>query len=510
MNESAVIKTIEYLDTLSELISKEPVYAPFRKVLNRFYSESPWLEQMRSLAENSTKYSKYQIKAKLEFAQDYSYEKEKNFKFKSVNYLINFVSNDTVVPMYNRMSGRVRLTKDKNKILAGYLDVSQRTNTVDDRTLENLVKKVIAGVGVRQLWDLGKEEKVYLDLEINVNSNSGKTTAIAKFNNGRMQKLFYVEKKDYSNFEWLNAKENYSVRNKVGAPGFASKLRSIKDAHLFIGSRMFIYSYIDDFKDLFFQLDELVLLSAVANFYSENKGKWTIPKMLPTTSMSTKIVQGINPLFLKKNQGITIPNDAVFSKHTNGFLITGANTGGKTGYTNMVAMNQMLAQAGWPVFAESAILSVKDKILCHYVESEDIGVNLSRYQSELHRLRDIVGQMTSYSLVIFDEPFSGTSFESGTFQAYEVLKVMAKVKCSFIMNTHFHQLISKVGSNGTSSIKQIHFLLPDSNQPKTTDYKVQPGGINISHGEALALTEKVDFRSMMKDLKKRKVVNSIR
>ncbi len=512
-NDVIVLDTVNYLNGLSKLIAKKPIYAPFRKIISE-YTQLSWFKQMEQLVANSKKYSKYSIKTTLSISLDRDYYKDqKSYKISSEQFVLNFVSGSTSVPMFNRMGGSINIRKTKRKFTIDDINVEQEASTLHYRDWQRLILKALNN-DAKLLVPLKKEQKIIMNFELIINADTGSTHALVKVNNGRTKKLSYVFVKDSKvhgggDFNWVNGIKN-TGHNPIKNTDSLDRLNSKKNEHLFVGSRKFIYSYRNEFRNLFSCLDELVLMAAIVNFYHAHKGKWVMPKMKPMESMLTDIKEGLNPLFFQKGAGVSIPNDFLLDETTTGFLITGANTGGKTGYTNMYAINQMLAQAGLPVFASSATMAIKDGIFCHYVESDDIGVNLSRYQSELHRLHQIIEEMTKYSVVLFDEPFSGTGVESGTHQAYEVLKTFTKVKCACIMNTHLHPLVGIVGNNGTSSISQIHFLLPNPENPLPTDYKVQPGGITASYGELIAQVEKVDHKSMMKTLKKRKVVKSIR
>jgi hypothetical protein len=519
-NDDMAITTVEYLKKLSELFGDTPEYARMRKMLKDIHQKNPWIKQVESLSESGSGPSGFTLKTELYFYCSGIYEEglQRYYKFDSNSFSINFDADGSPGCVYNRMKGKLRTDLKEKKATpeVSSVDVDQETNSISETAWEKLIYKITQSYGWKELQQLLPEaDHVKANITVKV-SATGKISAVATFGKYSPRKLSYVclypdpKKKEHYNTKdaWVFERERYSPvpanKGKISSDSFDS-LRTIKKSHVFSSSRRFVFSYLDKFQAIFKKMDELVMLAAIADYYAENKGRWLFPKMLPASSVTTKIIAGINPLLLPKTDGNVVPNDAIFSKKKNSFLITGANTGGKTAYTNMIALNQMLAQAGLPVFAKSAVLSIKDQILCHYVESEDIGVNLSRYQSELHRLGNIIQHVTPHSLVLFDEPFSGTSVESGTHQAYEVLRIMSRVGATFVMNTHFHGLIDKVGNNGTSSVTNLHFMLPDPEKPNSTDYKALPGGIKISYGEAIAAIEKVDYRSMVNTLRKRKV-----
>lgn len=518
-NDTMAIGTVDYLKELTELFGDVPEYTGMRKMLSSIRKNNPWIQQMETLAESGSGASSFTLKADIFFWCNSQYDggNQRYYKFDTNSFVVNFTSNGSPASVYNRIKGTFRTDKlkSKRKPEVSYPDANQEIISVTTRVWEKLIKKVIDAYGWKDLSTLEVNELDRINSNITIKvSATGKISAVVTFGNSRPQKLSFVclypkKDNDYSTEDqWVFEGEKYrpvpARKEKISADSF-NYLCTMKRAYVFTSSRRFVFSYLGDIKEIFSKIDELIMLAAIANYYNENEGRWVFPIMTPSSSVVTKISDGINPLLLLKTKGNVVTNDAVFSKKKNSFLITGANTGGKTAYTNMIALTQMMAQAGLPVFAKSAILSIKDKILCHYVESEDIGVNLSRYQSELHRLGKVIEDVTPHSLVLFDEPFSGTGVESGTEQAHQVLRVMSRVGCAFVMNTHFHNLIDMVGNNGTSSVTNLHFMLPNPESPQPTDYKALPGGIKISYGEAIAAIEKVDYRSMISTLKKRRV-----
>ncbi len=247
-------------------------------------------------------------------------------------------------------------------------------------------------------------------------------------------------------------------------------------------------------------LDHLIFLAHLAYWYNNlPKGiKTCYPVILPKEDKICEIKGGVNPVLFDRKK--VVPNDISFSALQTGYVITGANTGGKTAMGNMVAYNQLFAQLGLPVFARRAKISLVDDILLHYTENTDINANQSRYASELKRLdEEVIHKVTEYSLVIFDEPFSGTSEVSAKSQAVNVLRVMSELRCRMVMTTHLHKLIPFVDK--LPSFVNTHFVLPTK---KKGDFIMKPGGLSKSSGELLAKEYKVTYGQMKKTINKNK------
>lgn len=314
LNDAVAIDSISYLDELSRLIAKNPAYARLRSILSGICKDAPWLEQMRSLAENSLQYSKYGIKARFKIFTDYDGSEEKQLKFESSSYKLDFFTNKVSVPMYSRMSIRTDIRKMKRKVQLDYIRVDQKNNLVSDDLWRGLIMKALSSETLQKMWTL-KKETFGVSVQIKVDAISGSTEAVVKFDGQKSAEFIYLLAKnpkydwETESYRWLAVGEEYFPGEEKRLPDFLDSVENFKNAHLFAGSRSFIYSYMKEFKNLFSSLDELLMLGAIANFYQKNSGKWVMPKMLPMESMITDIVGGMNPLFFTKGKGVSIPNN---------------------------------------------------------------------------------------------------------------------------------------------------------------------------------------------------------
>lgn len=244
-------------------------------------------------------------------------------------------------------------------------------------------------------------------------------------------------------------------------------------------------------------LEELHLLATVANYLSLTSNSFIFPKIIPKEEMRIKSNISRNPLFIEMSKSVS--NDVMLNGKVSSIVIYGANTGGKTSYANMIVMNQVFAQTGLPIFARSSEISIKDNILLHYKEGNEIAPNQSIYQAELSRLKELLEKVTKYSLVVFDEAFTGTEMRAGSKKLKDVITVLSELGCHFIVTTHFHNLISFVDT--LPNVENSHFKLPDLNGGKILNYKLQPGGTRKSFGSMVASRQGLDIKSMRKLIK---------
>src|SRR5207245_6024972 len=82
---------------------------------------------------------------------------------------------------------------------------------------------------------------------------------------------------------------------------------------------------------------------------------------------------------------------------------------GKTTYTQMVGLCQILAQTGVWVPAASARLSPVDNIYTHYPVEEQLTKGTGRFGDEAQRLYQIFARGTRHSLILLNESLASTN-----------------------------------------------------------------------------------------------------
>ncbi len=267
-------------------------------------------------------------------------------------------------------------------------------------------------------------------------------------------------------------------------------------------SNGFINKMTNTVSEFFRQSDsfkELIFLASIAHYYHKSGKVFVFPKILPKEEMKLKSIASINPLFIDAKK--SVPNNVMLNRKILANVIYGANTGGKTGYVNMFILNQILTQTGLPIFAKNAEISMKDNILLHYPEGAEISPNESRFDAELSRLETLLKQSTKYSLIVFDEAFTGTEAEVGSSQLQDVIFVLKTLGCHFMVTTHFHGLIDFIDK--MESLENKHFKLPNPNGVKKFNYKIQPNGSTQSFGLDVIRRKKLDLESMLKLVEKK-------
>ena len=155
-----------------------------------------------------------------------------------------------------------------------------------------------------------------------------------------------------------------------------------------------------------------------------------------------EIRQGRHPVIEKQ-----LPvgeNDVMLDSSTQQIIIiTGPNMAGKSALLRQTALITLMAQIGSFVPAESAHIGLVDKIFTRVGASDNISVGESTFMVEMNEAADILNNLSSRSLVLFDELGRGTSTYDGISIAWAIVEYIhehPRAKARTLFATHYHEL----------------------------------------------------------------------
>ena len=139
-----------------------------------------------------------------------------------------------------------------------------------------------------------------------------------------------------------------------------------------------------------------------------------------------------------------IANDVMLDSSTQQIIIiTGPNMAGKSALLRQTALITLMAQIGSFVPAESAHIGLVDKIFTRVGASDNISVGESTFMVEMNEAADILNNLSSRSLVLFDELGRGTSTYDGISIAWAIVEYIhehPRAKARTLFATHYHEL----------------------------------------------------------------------
>ncbi len=183
-----------------------------------------------------------------------------------------------------------------------------------------------------------------------------------------------------------------------------------------------------------------------------------------------------------------VPNDIYIDTKANRMsIITGPNMSGKSTYMRQTALIVLMAQIGCFVPADSAKISVVDKIFTRVGASDDLTAGQSTFMVEMSEVADILKNATPNSLVILDEVGRGTS----TFDGVSIARAVAehicsskKLGCKTLFATHYHELIGL--ENELEGVKNYSIAVNKHGGTIRFLRKIVRGGVDESYGVDVA------------------------
>ena len=164
-------------------------------------------------------------------------------------------------------------------------------------------------------------------------------------------------------------------------------------------------------------------------------------------------------------------------------IITGPNMAGKSALLRQTALITLMAQIGCFVPAESARIGLVDKIFTRVGASDNISVGESTFMVEMNEAANILNNMTSRSLVLFDELGRGTSTYDGISIAWAIVEYIHEhpnARAKTLFATHYHELNEMERS--FKRIKNYNVSVKEVGNKVVFLRKLVPGGSEHSFG----------------------------
>ena len=252
-------------------------------------------------------------------------------------------------------------------------------------------------------------------------------------------------------------------------------------------------------------LDALLSFADVAHINNYVKPEITVDGVID-------IKNGRHPVVEQMSKEAFIPNDTHMDLGKNRMsVITGPNMAGKSTYMRQVALITLMAQCGSFVPADSASISICDRIFTRVGASDDLATGQSTFMVEMTEVANILNSATKNSLLILDEIGRGTSTYDGLSIAWAVLEHIAdvnKLGAKTLFATHYHELTELENivdgvANFQASVKEyngnIVFLRKIVKGQADRSYGIHVAKLAGIPGEVLYRSEEVMMLLMHED-----------
>lgn len=136
-----------------------------------------------------------------------------------------------------------------------------------------------------------------------------------------------------------------------------------------------------------------------------------------------------------------VTNDLIMGNDNNdGILLFGTNSCGKSSLMKAIGLCVIMSQAGLYVPASEFKIKPYTQIFSRIGNQDNIFTGKSSFTQEISELRDIFNRADQNSLIIGDEPCSGTEHISAISIVSACIEHLSTIKSSFIFATHLHKL----------------------------------------------------------------------
>ena len=294
----------------------------------------------------------------------------------------------------------------------------------------------------------------------------------------------YKRKQTIANGERYVTEELSNLEQKVSN---ADTKRLAREAELFKELREYLNSHTQRLlkaSTWIAQVDTFATWAEIADSY-----RYTRPKLLETSAHSLEIQNGRHPVLeeLHQKKGLPfVPNSMLLNAQDRQLLlITGPNMAGKSTIMRQVALIQLLAQAGSFVPADSATLSLCDRIFTRVGASDDSQSGRSTFMVEMSETAHILHHATHNSLVLLDEIGRGTSTFDGLSIAWSVAEHLhTHTRARTLFATHYHEL-TKLSDN-LERMQNIQVAVLEKADEIQFLYTLQEGAAEKSYGIQVA------------------------
>jgi DNA mismatch repair ATPase MutS len=149
--------------------------------------------------------------------------------------------------------------------------------------------------------------------------------------------------------------------------------------------------------------------------------------------------QGLYDVCLALSMKEKIVSNHVNADYKDVVIITGPNQGGKSTFLRSIGLSQLMMQCGMFVPAESFSANVFDGLFTHYKREEDATMKSGKLDEELRRMSDIVDNITSNSMLLFNESFAATNEREGSEIARQIVCALLEKRIKIFFVTHLYE-----------------------------------------------------------------------
>ncbi len=155
------------------------------------------------------------------------------------------------------------------------------------------------------------------------------------------------------------------------------------------------------------------------------------------------LIKARHPLLIVQFKDIkkVVPTTISLGRQRQAVIVTGPNTGGKTIALKTIGLVALMAQSGLLVpVDEKSEVGIFREIFTDIGDEQSIELSLSTFSSHIKNIISATRNVSSTSLVLFDEIGAGTDPKEGSALAEAIITHMISCGARLVATTHYSQL----------------------------------------------------------------------
>ena len=208
--------------------------------------------------------------------------------------------------------------------------------------------------------------------------------------------------------------------------------------------------------------------SELFSFLTDAGIDWSMPKILPPEEdrFSFRTLRTFSLVTEDKTGADIVPADIELPPESDGVIIRGRSNMGKTTLLRGIGIAHIMAQAGLPVTAAQAEISLRGGLYSHFSAAEEdfrAGETAGRFEGEVQQIARIVDGVETHphALILLNETFQTTSYSEGAEGIWQILDALPIVKAKYVFVTRMNKLFEIIDAERVEVLEMAGGFRPE-------------------------------------------------